>query len=101
MGTIDLRIDEMPQGEFEPGLINVLLAFQINRPGCFIHALPLMSALYERYQDSNIQFIGHSTVFEDFSLNTAVYTRELLENAKLVEETNAQLFYSSKSIQIA
>jgi hypothetical protein len=85
--TIDLRIGEMLQGEFEPGRLNVLLAFQVNCPGCFIHGLPLASSLHERYQHSDVRVLGLSTVFEDFSLNTAAHTRELLQGGRLVGET--------------
>jgi hypothetical protein len=37
MSSIDLRIGEIIQGKFEPVQINILLAFQVNCPGCFAH----------------------------------------------------------------
>lgn len=87
MPTIDLRIGEMVQGSFEPGQLNILLAFQVNCPGCFTHALPLATALYERYRNSAVRVLGLSTAFEDFLLNTVAHTRQLIEEARLVGET--------------
>ncbi len=77
----------MVQGEFEPSQLNILLAFQVNCPGCVSHAIPLASALYESYQSPGVQVLGLSTVFEDFNLNTEENTRKLIEDGLLVGET--------------
>ncbi|MFQ5329775.1 MAG: TlpA family protein disulfide reductase [Thermodesulfobacteriota bacterium] len=87
MTAIDLRLGEMLQGDFDPGPLNLLLAFQVNCPGCFTHALPLASALYDHYSRDDVTVIALSTVFEDFSLNTAANTRQLLDDGSLVGET--------------
>lgn len=87
MSSLDLQIGEMVQGKFELGQLNILLAFQVNCPGCFIHALPLASELHGRYQQQGVQVLGLSTVFEDFSLNTVENTCALIQEALLVGET--------------
>lgn len=95
--TFDLRIGEMLQGEFEASALNIVLAFQVNCPGCFIHAIPLASSLYETYQHRNVRFLGLSTAFEDFSLNTREHTRQLLEDGKMIGETEKH--FSSRGIE--
>jgi len=87
MNVIDLKTGEIFQGKFDPGPLNLLLAFQVNCPGCFIHALPLASVLYDHYSGDDVTVLALSTVFEDFSLNTAAHTRQLLDEGRLVGET--------------
>lgn len=77
----------MVQGEFEPSQLNILLAFQVNCPGCLSHAIPLASALYESYQSKGVQVLGLSTAFEDFKTNTGENTRKLIEEGHVVGET--------------
>lgn len=87
MAFLDLRIGTMIQGEFEPSQLNVVLAFQVNCPGCLSHAIPLAVELYQRYQDQGAQVLGLSTAFEDFNFNTEENTRKLIEEGDLVGET--------------
>lgn len=91
MHSLDLRIGEMLQGEFTPARINVLLAFQVNCPGCFIHALPVAAGLHAHFTHNDVRLLGLSTVFEDFDLNTIDHTRQLLQDGQLVGETAKHL----------
>ena len=91
MQTLDLRIGACLQGEFSLARVNVLLAFQVNCPGCFLHALPVATALHTHFPDSDVQVLGLSTVFEDFSLNTEEHTRQLLRDGQVVGETAKHL----------
>ncbi len=87
MSTIELHIGEMLQGDFAPGPVNVLLAFQVNCPGCFVHALPLAAKIHESYSERGINVLGLSTVFEDFELNTLEHSAQLLDDGRMVGET--------------
>ncbi len=91
MHSLDLRIGEMLQGEFTPARINVLLAFQVNCPGCFIHALPVAAGLHAHFTQDDVRLLGLSTAFEDFDLNTIDHTRQLLQDGQLVGERRNDL----------
>lgn len=87
MSTIELHIGEMLQGDFAPGPLNILLVFQVNCPGCFVHALPLAAEIHKSYSGRGINVLGLSTVFEDFELNTREHTIQLLDDGRMVGET--------------
>lgn len=84
--TLQLNIAEMLQGEWHLTDLNLLLVFQVNCPGCFIHALPLAITLQKKYANQ-LNLLGLSTAFEDFSLNTAENTRHWLTTGELIGET--------------
>ncbi len=86
MGTLHLKVSQVLQGNFTPGRLNLLLAFQVNCPGCFIYALPLAARLQNLYGD-RLQVLGLSTAFEDFALNTLENTKKLLAAGELVGAT--------------
>ncbi len=90
MRKLHLHIDEMISGEFVPKNLNLLLIFQVNCPGCFIHALPTFNKLYEKANEK-IGFIALSTAFEDYTLNTKENTKLLVKDGKLVGETKKHL----------
>lgn len=81
-----LHTEKLLQGNFQPKEINIAFVFQVNCPGCFIYGIPLMNELYKKYANK-IGFIGISTAFEDFELNTEANTIELLNKGELVGET--------------
>lgn len=81
----DLAFGEVLQGRFELGPRNLILVFQVNCPGCFLHALPTAESLHRARSDLTV--LGLSTAFEDFELNTIANTRALLERSHLVGET--------------
>ncbi len=85
-----LKISQVLQGDFEIRDLNLLLAFQVNCPGCFIYALPLAAKVHETYGD-RLNVLGLSTAFEDFELNTAENTRRLLEAGETVGMTKLYL----------
>ena len=74
------------QGKFSPQKLNFLFVFQVNCPGCFIYGFPVVNRLYHQFGD-RIAFLGLSTAFEDFGLNTEENTRKLLEAKTMVGET--------------
>eukprot|EP01104_Vermistella_antarctica_P010921 TRINITY_DN2968_c0_g1_i1.p1 TRINITY_DN2968_c0_g1~~TRINITY_DN2968_c0_g1_i1.p1 ORF type:complete len:202 (-),score=38.24 TRINITY_DN2968_c0_g1_i1:48-653(-) len=72
--------------KFERRAVNVLLVFQVNCPGCFIYALPMMNALADSFGD-RVGLLAVSTAFEDFELNTVENTRALVNSGTIVGET--------------
>ncbi|MCL6266789.1 hypothetical protein [Flagellimonas myxillae] len=86
MKKLRLEYSSLLQGNFSLGKRNLLFVFQVNCPGCFFYGFPIMNHLSEKYQDQ-INFLGMSTAFEDFQLNTEEHTRLLLEEKILVGET--------------
>lgn len=86
MAKFQLKVQEFIQGDFAVKPLNLAFVFQVNCPGCFIYGIPLVNELHRRFAEK-IGFIGISTAFEDFSINTALHTRELLNDGTLVGET--------------
>ena len=76
----DIAIDTWVQGnpmttEALSGSVVLFDVFQVNCPGCFLHALPKAIELHEKYKDQGLVIIGLATAFEDYDKNT-------LENLK-------------------
>ena len=95
MKKLALYKEEMLQGEFNLKELNLLFTFQVNCPGCFVHGIPLVNRLYHEWKD-RVGFLGLSTAFEDFDLNTEENTRRLIESAEIVGATKS--FLASKGI---
>lgn len=91
MAKFDLVYSEVLQGEYEVKPLNLLLTFQVNCPGCFIHGLPVAQSLYEKYSPGELNVLGMATAFEDFELNTPENARKLLESGYIVGETKKTL----------
>jgi len=72
---------------------NVVLAevFQVNCPGCFVHALPEVMHLHDSYKDDGLVVIGIATAFEDFDRNTGANLERLLEDGSLQGDPLQQL----------
>lgn len=86
MKKLRLEYSSLLQGEFSAGERNLLFVFQVNCPGCFFYGFPAMNELFKKYS-AQINFLGLSTAFEDFQLNTLENTKLLLDEKKLVGET--------------
>ena len=78
------------QGQFDLGRLNLLFVFQVNCPGCFLYGFPIVNQLYLEHKNE-INFLGLSTAFEDFDLNTQKNTKLLLEEKILVGEAEKAL----------
>lgn len=88
---LDLVLGEVLQGEFELGSRNLILVFQVNCPGCFLHALPTAESIHRERHRNGLTVVGLSTAFEDFELNTIANTRALLERSEFVGEMKHHL----------
>lgn len=84
-----LRVDEVLQGDFALGALNLLVVFQVNCPGCFLHALPMAGRIHEAFAARGLVTLGLSTAFEDFQENSLENTRRLLRDGALVGATAA------------
>ncbi|MBW4554325.1 MAG: hypothetical protein KME35_24975 [Aphanocapsa sp. GSE-SYN-MK-11-07L] len=89
--AIQLKIDRVLQGSFDPKALNLLFVFQVNCPGCFIYGFPLVNKLHRKYCQSGLNVLGLSTAFEDFEYNTAANTQLLLTERKLIGATRQAL----------
>ncbi|RMW38304.1 MAG: TlpA family protein disulfide reductase [Nitrosopumilus sp.] len=63
--------------------------FQVNCPGCFMHALPEAIQIYNKYKDDGVRVIGIATAFEDFDKNTLDNLKMLAETGEIVGETKS------------
>ena len=86
-----LKTSEILQGDFKLNDLNLMLVFQVNCPGCFIHALPAANKIAENYQAKGLKVLGLSTAFEDFEHNTLDNTKRLLQDGTIVGETKKAL----------
>ena len=77
--------------EFAASDLNMMLAFQVNCPGCFIHSLPFMNRLHERYAKQGVNVFALSTAFEEFDLNTVEATRKLVQKGEVFGATRRAL----------
>ena len=71
--------------------IVLLEVFQVNCPGCFMHAIPEAINIYNKYKDEGVRVLGLATAFEDFDKNTLDNLRMLAETGKVIGETRSTL----------
>ncbi len=91
MRQLKLHYEKLIQGEFSLKELNLLLVFQVNCPGCFLYAIPMFNKLFSDKRLSTLSFLGLSTAFEDFNMNTMENTKLLVEKNQLVGETKKVL----------
>jgi thiol-disulfide isomerase/thioredoxin len=65
--------------------------FQVNCPGCFMHAIPEAIKIYNKYKDDGVRVIGIATAFEDYDKNTLDNLKMLAETGEVVGETKNAL----------
>lgn len=66
--------------------------FQVNCPGCFMHALPEAISIYNKYKDDGVRVIGIATAFEDYDKNTLDNLKMLAETGEVIGETQSALY---------
>lgn len=92
MKKLALHYDTPLKGHFSVTSLNFLFVFQVNCPGCFLYGIPLINELYKEF-GQEISFLGLSTSFEDFDLNTKENTQRLLTKNEVVGETKRALLH--------
>jgi len=65
--------------------------FQVNCPGCFMHAIPEAIKIYNKYKDEGVRVLGLATAFEDFDKNTLENLKMLAETGEVIGETKGAL----------
>ncbi len=73
------------------GKVVLIEVFQVNCPGCFVHALPAVIDLQQRFGSQGLQVIGLATAFEHFDTNTEENLERLLADGELVGDPLQQL----------
>ncbi|MBT8128404.1 MAG: TlpA family protein disulfide reductase [Gammaproteobacteria bacterium] len=73
------------------GRVVLVEVFQVNCPGCFVHALPTVLHLHQAYHDQGLSVIGLATAFEDFDKNTLQNLQRLVSTGKVIGEPLHQL----------
>ena len=73
------------------GRVVLVEVFQVNCPGCFVHALPEVLHLHQAYHHRGLTVIGLATAFEDFDKNTLHNLRRLVDTGEVIGEPLRQL----------
>ena len=95
----NLGVSEWIQGaptnlDQEKDKIVLVEVFQVNCPGCFLHAIPEAVDIYNKYKDEGVRVLGIATAFEDFDKNTLENLKMLAETGEVIGETkNALAMY--------
>jgi thiol-disulfide isomerase/thioredoxin len=73
------------------GKVVLVEVFQVNCPGCFLHALPQAIQLHQRYAGQGLVVLGLATAFEDFDKNTRENLVHLVQRGEVIGETQKVL----------
>lgn len=92
----DIKVQHWVQGEpanFSSlgGHVVLVEVFQVNCPGCFLHALPEVIRLHTAYKDKGLVVIGLATAFEDFDKNTLDNLELLIKTGEMIGDPLQQL----------
>lgn len=92
----NLGVSEWIQGaptnfEQEKDRVVLVEVFQVNCPGCFMHAIPEAIEIYNKYRDDGVRVLGVATAFEDFDKNTLENLKMLAETGEVIGETKNAL----------
>ena len=92
----NLGVSEWAQGaptslEEEKDKSVLVEVFQVNCPGCFMHAIPEAINIYNKYKDEGVRVLGIATAFEDFDKNTLDNLKMLAETGEVIGETKNAL----------
>lgn len=74
----------------------LLEVFQVNCPGCFMHAIPEAIEIYKKYKDEGVRVLGLATAFEDFDKNNLENLKMLAETGEVVGETKGAFAMSGQ-----
>ncbi len=92
----NLGVSEWVQGSptnFDQEKDHIVLAevFQVNCPGCFMHAIPEAINIYNKFKEDGVRVVGIATAFEDFDKNTLDNLKMLAETGEVIGETQSAL----------
>ena len=71
--------------------VNLVEVFQVNCPGCFMHSIPEIINIYNKYKSDGLSVMGMATAFEDYDKNTLENLEMLLTTGEVVGDTKQAL----------
>ena len=71
--------------------VKLVEVFQVNCPGCFMHSIPEIINIYNKYKSDGLSVMGMATAFEDYHKNTLENLEMLLTTGEVVGDTKQAL----------
>ena len=71
--------------------VKLVEVFQVNSPGCFMHSIPEIINIYNKYKGDGLSVMGVATAFEDYDKNTLENLEMLLTTGEVVGDTKQAL----------
>ena len=71
--------------------VKLVEVFQVNCPGCFMHSIPEIINIYNKYKGDGLSVMGVATAFEDYDKNTLENLEMLLTTGEVVGDTRQAL----------
>ena len=71
--------------------VKLVEVFQVNCPGCFMHSIPEIINIYNKYKSDGLSVMGLATAFEDYDKNTLENLEILLTTGEVVGDTKQTL----------
>ena len=71
--------------------VKLVEVFQVNCPGCFMHSIPEIINIYNKYKGDGLSVMGVATAFEDYDKNT-------LENLEMLLTTGEVVGYTKQAL---
>ena len=71
--------------------VKLVEVFQVNCPGCFMHSIPEIINIYNKYKSDGLSVMGMATAFEDYDKNTLENLEMLLTTGEVVGDTKQAL----------
>ena len=71
--------------------VKLVEVFQVNCPGCFMHSIPEIINIYNKYKMEGLSVFGVATAFGDYDKNTLENLEMLLTTGEVVGDTKQAL----------
>ena len=101
MATIGEKAPNLKLGKWVQGVdtnldgegdnVKLVEVFQVNCPGCFVHSIPEIINIYNKYKMEGLSVFGVATAFEDYDKNTLENLEMLLTTGEVVGDTKQAL----------
>ena len=101
MATIGEKAPNLKLGKWVQGMdtnidgegdnVKLVEVFQVNCPGCFMHSIPEIINIYNKYKMEGLSVFGVATAFEDYDKNTLENLEMLLTTGEVVGDTKQAL----------
>ena len=97
----NLKVSKWVQGmdtnfDKEGDNVKLVEVFQVNCPGCFMHSIPKIIKIYEKFKGDGLTVMGVATAFEDYDKNTLENLEMLLTTGEVVGDTKQALSQSGQ-----